>query len=234
MKLLKPIENPTPGIRRRPKGCDLCPLSKLGTGFVPDEVPENPLVAFLLDYPSADDVLENRPWGGKAGKYFLWSLLPYGRTRQDVLLANTLRCKPRHVYDGRNNDYPTGSVRRGAEITCRQYDKVSLTKGTLTKERSLETFDPNLFVVTFHPREIRLTPPLHRLIRADIKKAFKFAAEGYRPCVLFGINATQLVAPWIESGFKNWRGHFWKGSWPFKEGYVAPKATGSSLRFKQI
>jgi hypothetical protein len=62
------------------------------------------------------------------------------------------------------------------------------------------------------------TPALRWLIESDIKRAVKRADEGYRPLILMGKEAKELVAPWAKGPVKSWRGHFYPGSWPWQEG----------------
>src|SRR5579883_1274982 len=58
------------GVGQKPSGCLSCPFRNSGSGFVPDWYPDEerrPQIGFLLDHPGSDDVLEQRPWAGKAG-----------------------------------------------------------------------------------------------------------------------------------------------------------------------
>lgn len=57
-------------------------------------------------------------------------------------------------------------------------------------------------------------PAFTRLFKADIKKAFRFVEEGYRPCVLLGDKAMSMVFPKFGGGVKKWRGNFVEGKWP--------------------
>jgi hypothetical protein len=104
-------------------------------------------------------------------------------------------------------------------MACRQYD-CKQSSGHKLVAGGIEAFDPNLFVITHDLKDIFNTPPFYRIIQKDIEKAFRFVVKGYRPIVLFGIEAAELLAPWIKDkgGMKAWRGHFWEGSWPWKEG----------------
>ncbi len=219
LKPLLPIFD-SAGVSSKPDTCKLCPFHTKSSGFAPDWYPdaeEPPKLGFLLDFPAADDVLEGRPWAGRAG--YAWEkryLKPFGLSLSSVYIGHVIRCLPKEKRFGKPL-YPIGNVRRGAELTCRQHDG-NCWGGPSVRPGGIKRLDPNLFVVTFHPSDALLTPALSRLILADIKKAFKRAQEGYRPLVIMGTEAKELVAPWLKGGIKTWRGTYWKGSWPFKEG----------------
>lgn len=230
--VLKPVpslgKNPLPlwtstGVREKPEGCALCPFQTKGSGFVPDWYPdahgEAPRIGFLLDHPTSDEVLEQRPWAGRAG--YAWEkkyLKPFGLSLSDVFIGHVIRCQPRERKWGKPV-YPTATLKRGAELTCRQHDKVCWG-GDKLRKGGLHALNPDLFVVTFHPNDALLVPAFSRLIEADIKKAVGKMQEGRRPLVLMGNEARELVAPWTanKGGTKTWRGTFWAGEWPFKQG----------------
>lgn len=193
------------GVRTKPKACRLCPMAAVGHGFCQDEKGSTPTLAFVLDMPSGSDVKERRPWSGEEGekweKAFLTDL---GHTREEVLFSHVIRCRQPNDRYGFPL-YPSDPLRRKAELNCRHYDT------------SLLSFDPNVFVITVHPRSIRLIGAYHRQIRQDIGKAFDLVAKGFRPAVLFG-EAAELYYPYMKGGggIKNWRGHYYFGESPFK------------------
>lgn len=182
------------GASRKPKSCEGCPYASTGLGFCPDDKPEKPLIAMMLEAPGQEEVLESRPLVGRAGRMWLWRLIGQnGYKRENVLICNTLRCNPP------GNHYPTGQVRHGAEEWCRQYD---------TK---LREFEPDMFLITCHPAMLLRTSAMMRLVQRDVKLAFEFAERGRRPLVLMGDKAKEVFAPWLVGGVKRWRGHWWEG-----------------------
>lgn len=229
LKPLRPLSRPTaeplplpvandafqsPGTVGKPLGCRHCRFQTSGAGFVADYCPSEPKIAYFLDFPSSDDVLERRPWAGRAGwawtKDFIESV---GLTRSDVLICNALRCRPH------DNMYPTGTDKRSAELSCRQYDNKLWAPAGMA-DGGLIKFDPNLFVITFNPYDSRKKPVLGPLIVSDLRRAVDKIAQGYRPCVLMGTDAMELVAPWTsgKGGAQDWRGHWYEGEWPWKTG----------------
>ncbi len=194
------------GVRLKPVGCRLCPLSAIGQGFCPDEVPKNPKIAMILDMPQRSDVTYQMPFSGSEGKAWQKTFIEdLGYKREDVLLSHCLRCcQPNDKYG--ISQYPREPLRRLGEMNCRQYDE------------SLIRFDADMYIITLHPRNSRLIGCVTRHIRRDVEKAFSFAEKGYRPALLMGEGVAELYYPWMTGGLKNWRGHYWFGESPFKNG----------------
>jgi uracil-DNA glycosylase len=209
------------GVRTKPRECSTCVYNTVGTGFCPDAVPKDPVLGVLLESPGSEEVIEQVPLVGRAGKYWLRCFIEsLGLKRDQVAIFNTLRCKPP------NNNYPIGKMRMLAEEHCRIWDN---KQGRNLEVGGIHSYAPNLFVATFHPSAVLRTPPYHRLVVMDMEKAYKYARMGYKPLVLMGETALTLVAPWTEhkGGVKTWRGHVWEGEWPYL-------SKGSNIRSRFI
>ena len=179
---------------KKPDTCAACPYSKTGFGFVPDDPGQNPLIAIQLEAPGEEEALRGIPLCGRSGRFWVdYLIAPLGLKREDVLISNTIRCRPP------NNKYPTGDLRRDAEAFCRQYDA------------ALAAFAPDLFVVTLHPSALLRQKAYTRLVIRDLSVAVEKAREGFRPLVLMGETAMNLRAPWLGQGVTKWRGHWWLG-----------------------
>lgn len=217
------------GVTRKPAGCLACQFHQSGAGFVADHGPVNPRLALLLDYPSADDVMEQRPWSGRGGYAWIKQFLePVGLRRDEVLISSILRCRP----TGFPTKYPTGSLKRNCEITCRQYDSKQWSAGGLI-DGGIVGYNPNMFIITLAPIDSRMVPALGRLIVKDMEKAVRKASEGFRPLILMGTEAMDLVCPFLsgKGGAPAWRGHYMEAEeWPWstkdsvlvKPGFLAP------------
>lgn len=180
----------------RPTTCHTCRLHYAHHGFCKDFVPEAPKIAIVLDAPDKDAVLEGEPLVGNLGEFWLDQLIrPLGHEKSDILVAHTIRCKP-------PAGYPKGTLAKHGLALCRQYDTEILA------------FDPNLFLITEHPKALFKTPAMTRYVQKHIEKAFKHAAAGWRVCVLMGAQAMTLVAPELAGGVQKWHGHWFTGGWP--------------------
>ena len=112
-------------MQSKPEGCVGCPLYDKGKGFVPDKLARHPKYVLIGEAPGKNEIVEGEPFIGKAGfvlKQWLIRqvpLLQVAMDRDEVTLANTLRCLPPEVQ---GRPYPKGQERLDAESRCRQYD----------------------------------------------------------------------------------------------------------------
>ena len=76
------------------------------------------------------------------------------------------------------------------------------------------SFDPNIFVLTFHPAAVLRTRAYFFLVKEEVKRAHEFARMGYRPLICMGGKAGALVFPRMEGngGLDSWHGHWFHGS----------------------
>lgn len=209
------------GVRDKPQGCKLCPLQYLGTGFCPDYVPPTPKMMLLLESPYSDDVINQMPLSGSMGDFLESKILkPANLKREDLLIANTLRCKfTKDKYDKdklnkkENNRkdyrYPSGKIKGQAENNCRQFDI------------NIRNFNPTLFLMTFGIDDSFNDAAYISLMQHDIKRA-KWLAETYTEehvCILMGKNAISMVndLPLSDGkgGLRSWHGSYFKGKWRY-------------------
>lgn len=200
------------GVRHKPKECNLCKLAYFNTGFCPDIGPEKPKMMLLLEHPLSQDVIEQVPLSGNKGKWFYMNVLkPLNLKSSDLLLSHVLRCKSpnREKKPGVKSTlplYPAEKLSRTAENHCRVHDKL------------VKKFDPNLFVFSYGLLDTHGDPAFLALLLEDMKKGLKFAQEGNRVCVCLGTNAVSFIdkTPFKpgKGGLRQWRGHYFYGSWP--------------------
>jgi hypothetical protein len=179
----------------KPPQCAACPFVKHSTGFCPDYVPSSPKLAIVLKMPGKSEVVTGVPMSGGAGHYwwkdFMW---PAGFQKEDVLLANVIRCYPN------GNEYPTGKLRVLATNTC-----------AVNWDDPLKTFDPNIIGVSINPASLMRNPQQTVFLKKAIRRAKEYSDAGYRPLLLLGEEAKAKFAPWLEGGMKQWQGHWWEG-----------------------
>ena len=209
----------SPGVLLKPEHCHLCAVAAVGKAYVPDYVPDSPKIAFILGTPQQQDAIERKPFSGPSGyhwkKLFITDL---GLKEEDVLISHNIRCiQPVNSFGKR--DYPSGFLCRQGELNCRFYDT------------GLNKFNPNLFILTFDPATIYSVGCHQRQIQRDIVKGIHFKNLGYTPAILFGDGPASLFYPWLtgNGGIKNWRGHFWQGSLPFKDKEITEKELNRKL-----
>ena len=74
--------------------CEKCPLCRERTQTVPGEGRMDAPVLFVGEGPGADEDATGRPFVGKAGQLLTRMLESIGLTREDVYIANIVKCRP--------------------------------------------------------------------------------------------------------------------------------------------
>jgi uracil-DNA glycosylase family 4 len=74
--------------------CTLCPLGQTRTKFVYGVGNPHADIMFVGEAPGRDEDLKGEPFVGRAGKLLDKILEAMGLTRQDVYIANILKCRP--------------------------------------------------------------------------------------------------------------------------------------------
>ncbi len=81
-------------IAQRVQVCTDCPLSNSRTYAVPGEGPANAQVVFIGEAPGYQEDRQGRPFVGPAGKFLDELLASNGLRREDVFIANMVKCRP--------------------------------------------------------------------------------------------------------------------------------------------
>lgn len=75
-------------------GCKLCPLWEGRTHAVPGEGNKKTKVMFVGEAPGRDEDAQGRPFVGQAGRLLTTMLESIGIKREEVFIANVLKCRP--------------------------------------------------------------------------------------------------------------------------------------------
>lgn len=216
------------GVRKKPAGCEMCAFSQIGTGFCPDWVPSAAKVAFLFSAPRSGDVTNQEPLSSEFGRVVRSVLVEdQGYSWTDVAVFHVIRCQPPLVKG--ELVYPTAFLRESAEAVCRQYDDSRAVEGRFFPE-GIISWQPTMFIPTLGMEHFFDVDAFRRLITLDVEKAWRFSTKGERPVVLFGREPMDLAAKFLHGPVKNWRGHFFKGSWPFEAKVYKPKQTFAEVK----
>ena len=178
-------------IARLVRQCSDCELGKSRTNAVPGEGSHTADVMIIGEGPGSQEDLTGRPFVGRAGQ-FLDELLGYiGLTREDVFIANMVKCRP----PGNQDPLP-------AEVlACDKY-----------LERQIELLDPMLIVTLgrvslarFFPGE-SMTRARGKVRNKDgrfIYSVMHPAAALYRREVRPGIIEDFKAIPGVLDGIRN-------------------------------
>ena len=74
--------------------CRKCELSKLRTKAVPGEGAENASLMFIGEAPGYHEDQQGRPFVGQAGQFLEKLLASIGLKREQVYIANVIKCRP--------------------------------------------------------------------------------------------------------------------------------------------
>ena len=76
------------------RNCHKCILSEGRTHAVPGEGPEDAEILFIGEGPGFHEDRQGRPFVGAAGKYLEELLATIGLSREQVYIANVVKCRP--------------------------------------------------------------------------------------------------------------------------------------------
>ena len=76
------------------KNCSLCDLHKTRTNFVFGSGNASADILFIGEAPGKNEDLQGRPFVGQAGRILDDLLEGIGLKREDVFIANVLKCRP--------------------------------------------------------------------------------------------------------------------------------------------
>ena len=81
------------------RGCTDCPLNEGRTHAVPGEGSSDARVMFIGEAPGYQEDQQGRPFVGPAGRFLDELLASVGMKREDVFIANILKCRPPNNRD---------------------------------------------------------------------------------------------------------------------------------------
>ncbi|MFA6305253.1 MAG: uracil-DNA glycosylase [Candidatus Gracilibacteria bacterium] len=79
--------------------CEKCPLHKGRTHAVAGEGSYSAEIMFIGEGPGRDEDLQGRPFVGAAGKLLTELIKSIGLSREDVFIANVVKCRPPNNRD---------------------------------------------------------------------------------------------------------------------------------------
>jgi uracil-DNA glycosylase family 4 len=163
--------------------CSRCKLHTLGRTQVVFGVGNpNADLMFVGEAPGADEDIQGEPFVGRAGQLLTKIIEAIGLTREDVYIANVIKCRP----PGNRNPEPD-EVAQCQPFLFRQIDtvrpKVIVALGKFAAQCLLRTNDPitrirgreftyrdAILIPTYHPAYLLRTPSAKREVWEDMKR----------------------------------------------------------------
>jgi len=184
----KPGDAPPPepatgwdALREEALQCVKCGLCETRTTVVFGEGSETAELMFVGEAPGRDEDAQGRPFVGRAGQLLTQMIRAMGFEREDVYIANVLKCRPPNNRDPAPDEVETCRPYLERQIELIQPKVIcalgrhalrALTgyKGGITKIRGrpMEFFDRKV-MPTFHPAYLLRNPAAKREAWEDLK-----------------------------------------------------------------
>jgi uracil-DNA glycosylase family 4 len=196
----RPVLSPVPmysdaatalsAVREEIGDCTRCKLHTLGRKQIVFGVgnPEADLM-FVGEAPGADEDIQGVPFVGRAGQLLTKIIEAIGLTREDVYIANVIKCRP-----PQNRNPEPDEVETCEPFLFQQIDvikpKVIVALGTFAARTLLRSLDPisrlrgrvyeyrgAKLIPTFHPAYLLRNPSSKREVWEDMKLAKRLLSE---------------------------------------------------------
>ncbi|MBN1658824.1 MAG: uracil-DNA glycosylase [Anaerolineae bacterium] len=170
------------------RGCQKCVLAQGRTHAVPGEGPENAEILFIGEAPGFHEDRQGRPFVGAAGKFLEELLDKIGMKREQVYIANVVKCRPPG-----NRDPQPGEIEACRPYLDRQIEllrpKLIVTLGRFSMERyfpgaSISRIHGQpkrvgnvIYYPMFHPAAALHQPRWRTLVEQDILKVPELLAR---------------------------------------------------------
>jgi DNA polymerase len=171
--------------------CTRCKLHTMGRTQVVFGVGNpNANLMFVGEAPGADEDIQGIPFIGRAGQLLTKIIEAMGMTRDDVYIANVIKCRP-----PQNRNPEPDEVETCEPFLFRQIDiiqpKVIVALGKFGAQTLLRTLDPisrlrgrvfeyrgSKLIPTFHPAYLLRNPSSKREVWEDMKLVRRLLTEG--------------------------------------------------------
>lgn len=168
--------------------CQRCPLGKMRTRAVPGEGPPDARIMFIGEAPGFHEDRQGRPFVGAAGKFLDELLASIGLKREEVFIANVIKCRPPGNRDPRPEEIaacrpyldrqielikPRIIVTLGRFSMARYFPGESITRihGRPKRDGGV------IYYPMFHPAAALHQPRWRSLIEEDMKRIPELLAE---------------------------------------------------------
>jgi len=171
--------------------CQRCKLHTLGRRQVVFGVGNpNADLMFVGEAPGADEDIQGEPFVGRAGQLLTKIIEAIGMTRQDVYIANVIKCRP-----PQNRNPEPDEVEKCEPFLFRQIEtikpKVIVALGKFAAQSLLKTSEPitklrgreykyreAILMPTYHPAYLLRNPSSKREVWEDMKRVRAILTQG--------------------------------------------------------
>jgi uracil-DNA glycosylase family 4 len=170
--------------------CTRCKLHTLGRKQVVYGVGNpNADLMFVGEAPGADEDIQGEPFVGRAGQLLTKIIEAIGLTRQQVYIANVIKCRPPGNRNPEPDEVATcepflfeqiAAIQPKVVVALGKFAAQSLLRSTepITKLRGrVFEFRGASLIPTFHPAYLLRNPPAKREVWEDMKKVRAMLGE---------------------------------------------------------
>ena len=169
-------------------GCQLCGIAKSRTRAVPGEGAEKAEIMFIGEAPGWHEDQQGRPFVGQAGQFLERLLASIGLKREQVYIANVIKCRPPENRDPLPTEIKNCQpfLQRQIEliqprmiVTLGRYSMAMFFPGkSISKIHGMaQKRDGVIYYAMYHPAAALHQQSLRRDIEADMLKIPPLLAE---------------------------------------------------------
>jgi DNA polymerase len=168
------------------KGCMKCPLGATRTHFVFGVGSAKADLMLIGEAPGRDEDLKGIPFVGRAGQLLTLMLQSIGLKREEVFIANVLKCRPPN-----NRDPQPDEIEKCEPYLLKQIDMIDpklivalgrfasasllRTKSALgTLREEVHMYNQLPLIVTYHPAALLRNPQLKKQAWEDLKRISEY------------------------------------------------------------
>ncbi len=168
------------------KNCKNCDLGITRTKFVFGTGSENAKIMFVGEAPGKDEDLQGLPFVGRAGQLLNMMLLAIGLKREDVYIANVLKCRPPDNRDPKPEEIDKCEpyllkqielISPALIVALGRFSAISLlrTNTSLGEMRKIDHKYNNVpLIVTYHPAALLRNPLWKKSAWEDLQKIARY------------------------------------------------------------
>lgn len=168
--------------------CTRCPLHRGRTKAVPGEGSPNADIMFIGEGPGYHEDRQGRPFVGASGSFLTEMLEGIGLRREDVFIANVVKCRPPGNRDPEPHEIQACSAYLDRQIALID-PKVIVTLGRFSMAKWFPTarisrihgqarkVNGRLIVPFFHPAAALHQPTLRQAVEEDFRKLPGYVAQ---------------------------------------------------------
>lgn len=168
------------------KNCQLCELGSLRKKFVFGTGNPNAKIMFVGEAPGKDEDLQGKPFVGRAGQLLTMMLRAIGLKREDVFIANVLKCRPPNNRDPKPEEIDKCEpyllkqielISPSLIVALGRFGAASLLRSNMAlgQMRKMDhKYNDVPLIVTYHPAALLRNPQWKKSAWEDLRKIATF------------------------------------------------------------